>query len=255
MPRGTSVSLLGLLVLAGAVAAAAVVWAVASPGRRSASDDPLLGRLQRLESSVAALSERIDALAEGSSAAAHSASSEPSRSSAAPGGDLADRVELLDTRLTLLQRSVDDELARNAVSVGVLQRRLDGGAGLDEADRERIRQEVVEENRLAFQRRLQELQTANTDARTKWIADVSGDLGLTSAQRDEVVRVYESQAERWAKIFEKIQLEAMSPKDSTAEFRALRLETDQKLRSFLSADQVERFRSLEAQKFGRAEAR
>ncbi|MBI1850105.1 MAG: hypothetical protein HYR85_07150 [Planctomycetes bacterium] len=156
---------------------------------------------------------------------------------------------MIETRLTLLQRTVDDQLARNAIAIAGVQRRVEGAAALDETEREQIRRDVEEENRLAFERRLGELRAANQDVRVKWIGDVSGELGLTDAQRDGIVHVYESQTARWAEIFERIQRESMSPADSAEAFRSLRRETDGKLREFLSTDQLTRFRELESRRF------
>jgi hypothetical protein len=205
----------------------------------------LSDRLDRLERRLENLAERV----------AGPESSLPPSGVSSGGLDapstraLFDRLDILETKLGLLQRSTDDQLVGALTSIEALERRLRSAAPPDEADRARIRREMEEETRAAHEKHLRELVDSNQSARASWVQEVASELGLSDGQRDGVLRVFEEQAIRWTEIFQRLQANEISPSGWPDAMRALRKETDAKLRSYLSEDQVRRLREIEVARF------
>ncbi len=200
-------------------------------------------RLRSIEQRLSQLESRLD------SASGGVPPSRPTESAPATR-DVLDRLEILEARVVLGQRAVDDQLARTVIALEELARRTSGGGTLDSADRDRIRREVEDESKIAFEERLREMQQSNREARAHWISEVSGEMGLTQGQRDAIVGIYEAQSSRWAQIFAGSQHGPGGSSRMSEELRQLRRDTDRELKQYLTADQIQQFRELEASRFG-----
>jgi hypothetical protein len=243
------------LLLAALIAAGAIVWMLGSgrgrdtgrsavPAEVHGANGDAVERLRRIEARLSDLASRIEALE-----SASSPSKDAGGSLTVPTHEILDRLEVLEARIVLLHRTFDDQLAKAAISIESLERRAAGAALLKEADRERIRRELEEEQRLAYERHAREMHLANREARARWIGEVAAEMGLSESDRERIVRIYETQSMRWSEIFQRIQGPAAAGTRASGELRALRQETDGKLREFLTEEQVVRFRELEGSRF------